>query len=188
MQVADIYMIARRLFLKSSISKNQKRVRLFATKSNTSKVMPDPNKRHGDPHRPERVGRLAARGTRDLLPWRRHRGPPTASAAPRCGEAAGVAKAQRAEPRQGLLAPYAPQPSDEPIGSELGRGVRVVAAGAAGAGVFFSGAQVVFGQMVAPEARTEHKFGHLGCAERFVHPRTQSVVRLILSTRGDCGT
>ena len=57
---------------------------------------------------------------------------------PRCGEAAGVAKAQRAEPRQGLLAPYAPQPSDEPIGSELGRGVRVVAAGAAGAGALFS--------------------------------------------------
>ena len=67
MQVADIYMIARRLFLKSSISKNQKRVRLFATKSNTSKVMPDPNMRHrGHPHRPERVGRLAARGTREL--------------------------------------------------------------------------------------------------------------------------
>jgi hypothetical protein len=43
-----------------------------------------------------------------------------------------------------------PQPSDEPIGSELWLGVRVVAAGAAGAGALFSGAHVVLGQMVAP--------------------------------------
>ena len=38
---------------------------------------------------PIRAGGWAARGTRDLLPWRHHRGPPEASASPRCGDAVG---------------------------------------------------------------------------------------------------
>jgi hypothetical protein len=57
--------------------------------------------------------------------------------------------------------------------------VRVVAAGAARAGALFSDAHVVLRQMVAPEAGTEHRFRLPECAERFVHPRTRSVVRLI---------
>ena len=51
-----------------------------------------------------------------------------------------VAEARRADPWQGRLARYAPQSTDQPIGSELWRGVRVVAAGAAGAGALFAGA------------------------------------------------
>ena len=54
---------------------------------------------------------------------------------------------------------FSAQSPDEPIGGKLWRGVRVVAAGAAGAGALFSGAHVVFGQMMAPDARTEHSFG-----------------------------
>ena len=57
---------------------------------------------------------------------------------------------------QGRLAFYTPQSSDKPVGGKPGLGVRVVAARAARAVALFSGAHVVLGQMVAPDARTEH--------------------------------
>lgn len=58
--------------------------------------------------------------------------------------------------------------------------MRVVAAGAARAGALFSRAYVIVGKVMAPEAATEHEFGMPGCAERFVHPRTRSVIRLVM--------
>ena len=50
----------------------------------------------------------------------------------------------------------APQSPDEPIGRKRGASVRVVPAIAARTVALLSGAQVIVGQMMAPDARGEH--------------------------------
>jgi hypothetical protein len=73
------------------------------------------------------------------------------------------------------LAFYAPQSSDKAIGSELWRGVRVVAAGAARAGALFCVAHVVLRQMVAP--RQGLSTGSVAWVRGHAwHPRTGSKV------------
>ena len=96
----------------------------------------------------------AARGTFELFPTRYHRGPPTSDAAT---ELAQEAEARRLWCRRySGLAICTPQSPDKPIGSQLGFGVRVVPAIAARAVALFFGAHVIVGQMMAPEARSEH--------------------------------
>ena len=79
--------------------------------------------------------------------------------------AAGSGSVSRVTPRIWRLL-FPPQSPDEPIDRKLWLGVRVVAAGAARAIALFSGAHVIVGQMMAPEARSEHGSNRLNARTR----------------------
>ena len=87
----------------------------------------------------------------DLFATLYRRGPPTQSAGWH-GRMLQIAQCDGKGPQVRSLMFSAPQSPDEPIDSELGLGVRVVAASAARAIALFSGAHVIVGQMMAPKA------------------------------------
>ena len=177
MQVADIYVIARRLFLKRKITRKHKR-ELIPTRGTTilvrAETKPKPIPIRATRRRTQTTVREDWWAARARVTFSAEA--PSRAAHSERGD--GVDKAARGgstgvQPRQWLLAINTPQSPNEPIGSELGRGVRVVVAAAAVAGALFSGAQVVFGQMVAPEAGTEHRFGRPSARTRLAsaHPQ-----------------
>ena len=98
----------------------------------------------------------AARGTFDLFPTA------VRSRAAHSRHGDGMSNAQGAEARRvprrrySGLAFCTPQSSDKTIGSKLWPGVRVVAAITARAVAFFAGAHVIVGEMMTPDARSEH--------------------------------
>ena len=162
------YPHARSLFLKSSIPENHKREQFPSERTTPVKTNPGPNRKHKIPimsleggwvgERTQSKGRPAPPS--DLFPIDGQ-----SRAAHTGTTAAGSGSVARATPRIWRLL-FSPQSSDEPIDSELGLGVRVVAAGAARAIALFSGAHVIVGQMMAPEARSEHNPDRLNARTR----------------------